>query len=140
MAYNNGFPMTYPQMYTQPTYQPQMTQMTQMQQNQSSGGIIWIQGESAAKSYLVAPNTTVVLFDSESQTIYLKSADATGLPSMRVLEYTIRDQKTREGVFGQPTGDFATKQEIDALRAEMEQIKARLKEGRHESAVRTDAE
>lgn len=137
MAYNGGFPMTYPQMYQQPSYQssyqPQITPQNQ------SGGIIWIQGESAAKSYLVAPNSTVVLFDSESQTIYLKSADATGLPSMRVLEYTIRDQKTREGVFGQPTGDFATKQEIDALRAEMEQIKARIKERRHEPAVRTDA-
>lgn len=137
MAYNGGFPMTYPQMYQQPSYQssyqPQITPQNQ------SGGIIWIQGESAAKSYLVAPNSTVVLFDSESQTIYLKSADATGLPSMRVLEYTIRDQKTREGVLGQPTGDFATKQEIDALRAEMEQIKARIKERRHEPAVRTDA-
>ena len=137
MAFNNGFPMTYPQMYPQSYNQPQMPQM---QQTPSNAGIIWIQGESAAKSYLVAPGATVVLFDSESQTIYLKSADATGLPSMRILDYTIRDQKTRDGVFGSGTGDFATKQEIDALRAEMEQIKARLKEGRHESTVRTDAE
>lgn len=72
MAYNNGFPMTYSQIYQQPTYQPQMPQ------NQPNSAMIWVQGESGAKSYLVAPNTTVVLFDSESQTIYLKSADATG--------------------------------------------------------------
>lgn len=134
MAFNNGFPMTYPQMYAQPYQQPQMPQ------NQGNNSMIWVQGESGAKSYLVAPNSTVVLFDSESQTIYLKSADATGLPSMRILDYTIRDQKTRDGVFGSGTGDFATKQEIDALRAEMEQIKARLKEGRHESTIRSDAE
>lgn len=134
MAFNNGFPMTYPQMYAQPYQQPQMPQ------NQGNNAMIWVQGESGAKSYLVAPNSTVVLFDSESQTIYLKSADATGLPSMRVLDYTIRDQKTRDGVFGSGTGDFATKQEIDALKAEMEQIKARLKEGRHESTIRSDAE
>lgn len=129
MAYSSGFPMTYPQMYQQPSYQPQMAQ------NQSGGGIIWIQGESAAKSYLVAPNTTVVLFDSESQTIYLKSADATGLPNMRVLDYTIRDQKARGGILGAPTEDFATKKEMDALRAEMEEIKARLKGGTNESAL-----
>lgn len=128
MAYNNGFPMTYQQMY-QPSYQPQMSQ------NQPNTGIIWIQGESAAKSYLVAPNTTVVLFDSESQTIYLKSADATGLPSMRVLDYTIRDQKAHSGVFSQPVGDYATKGEMDALRAELEQIKARLKGGLNEPTV-----
>lgn len=129
MAYNNGFPMSYPQMYAQPSYQPQMTQ------NQPNTGIIWIQGESAAKSYLVAPNSTVVLFDSESQTIYLKSADATGLPSMRVLDYTIRDQKAHNGVFSQPVADYATKGEMDALRAELEQIKVRLKGGRDESTV-----
>lgn len=129
MAFNNGFPMTYQQMYAQPTYQPQMPQ------NQANTGVIWVQGESGAKSYLVAPNTTVVLFDSESQSIYLKSADATGLPSMRILDYTIRDQKAHNGVFSKPVGDFATKDEMDALRAELEQIKARLKGGRNESAV-----
>lgn len=132
MAFNNGFPMSYAQMYAQPTYQPQMSQ------NQS--GIIWIQGESAAKSYLVAPNSTVVLFDSESQTIYLKSADPTGLPSMRVLDYTIRDQKAHNGVFSKPGEDFATKQEIDALRAELEQIKAHMKGGPNESAIQRNAE
>lgn len=129
MAFNNGFPMTYPQMYAQPTYQPQMPQ------NQGNNAMIWVQGESGAKSYLTAPNTTVVLFDSESQTIYLKSADATGLPSMRILDYTIRDQKAHNGVFSQPVEDFATKQEMDALRAELEQIKARMKGGRNESTV-----
>ena len=129
MAFNGGFPVTYPQMYAQPTYQPQMNQ------NQPNSSIIWIQGESAAKSYLVAPNSTVVLFDSESQTIYLKSADATGLPSMRILDYTIRDQQARGGALSQPVGDFATKSEIDALRAELEQIKARLKGAGNESTV-----
>ncbi len=129
MAFNNGFPMTYPQMYAQPSYQPQAAQ------NQGNTGIIWIQGESAAKSYLVAPNTTVVLFDSESQTIYLKSADATGLPSMRVLEYTIRDQKPSNGVFSQPAGDYVTRQEIDALRADLEKLKANMKGAVNESTV-----
>lgn len=129
MAYNSGYPITYPQMYAQPSYQPQAAQ------NQGNTGIIWIQGESAAKSYLVAPNTTVVLFDSESQTIYLKSADATGLPSMRVLEYTIRDQKPSNGVFSQPTGDYVTRQEIDALRAELEKLKANMKGAANESTV-----
>ena len=134
MAFNGGFPVTYPQMYAQQTYQPQMNQ------NQPNSSIIWIQGESAAKSYLVAPNSTVVLFDSESQTIYLKSADATGLPSMRVLDYTIRDQKAHNGVFAQPSGDYATKQEMDALRAELEQIKANMKGAANESTVQRHAE
>lgn len=130
MAFNSGFPMTYPQIYQQTPYQPQMAQ------NQSNGGIIWIQGESAAKSYLVAPNTTVVLFDSESQTIYLKSADATGLPSMRVLDYSIRDQGTHRGAFGAQVDNYATKQDIEALRAELDAMKASMKGGgSNESAL-----
>ena len=89
MAYNNGFPVTYPQMYYQPQYQPQIPQQPPAQQN---NGIIWVQGEAGAKSFLVAPNTTVQLWDSESQCIYLKSADASGMPSMKILDYTIRNQ------------------------------------------------
>lgn len=132
MAFNNGFPMTYPQMYAQPYQQPI--------QNQPASGIIWVQGESGAKSYLTAPNSTVVLFDSESQTIYLKSADAAGLPSLRVLDYTIRDQKPNSGVFAAKSENYATKQEIDALRAEIDKLKVRLKGGHDEPVVRTDAE
>ena len=80
--YNNGYPVNYSQYYQ---YQP--VQQTNTQQN----GIIWVSGEAGAKAYMVAPNNTVQLWDSESQTIYLKSADASGMPSMKVLDYTIRD-------------------------------------------------
>lgn len=128
MAYSGFYSSPY-QPYTQPTYQPQMPQ------NQVNTGVIWIQGEAAAKSYLTAPNTTVVLFDSESQTIYLKSADATGLPSMRILDYTIRDQKPQSGVFDKPAENYATRSEIDALRAEIKEIQARLKGADNESTV-----
>lgn len=82
MAYNNYNPYAN---YYQP-YQPPM-QQTQAQGNSP----IWVSGEAGAKAFLVAPNSTVALFDSESQTIYLKSADASGMPSMKVLDYTVRD-------------------------------------------------
>ena len=49
-------------MYNYP-YQPYL--------QQQNNGIIWIQGEAAAKSYLVAPGSTVPLWDSERQTILL---------------------------------------------------------------------
>ena len=88
MAYN-GFPATYQPMYApMPQYQMPQTQAPQQQQN---GSITWVSGEAGAKAYLVAPNTTVQLWDSEAQTIYLKSADASGMPTMKILDYTIRD-------------------------------------------------
>ena len=94
----NNFPVTYQNPYYQPlqlvNQQPQLVQQPQMmnqQPTQSNSSIIWVQGEAGAKSYLVAPKTTVQLWDSESQTIYLKSADASGMPSIKTLEYTIKN-------------------------------------------------
>ena len=105
MAYNYGFPATYQPVY--PVQQPVM----QTQQNQQ--GLIWVQGEQAAKSYLVAPNTTVQLWDSEEKVIYLKSADASGMPSMKILDYTIRgDANTQTAA---PAAEYATKDDLKAL-------------------------
>jgi hypothetical protein len=97
---NDYLRYNYPNSYyqNQQQFNPNQ-QYNQINQNQSSNGIIWVQGESGAKSYLVAPNCTVQLWDSESQTIYIKSADASGMPSIKILDYTIRDdqkQKTNE--------------------------------------------
>ena len=88
-------------------------------QNQSTGPI-WIQGEAAAKSYLVAPGTTVALWDSESQTIYLKSADASGMPSMRILDYTIRDMPTQHNPVSGT--EYATKADVEELRKQIAEL------------------
>lgn len=134
MAYTPLFSPNYMGNYQQLSYAPQQS----IYPNNSN--LIWVQGEAGAKSYLVAPNQTVQLWDSEAQVIYLKSADATGLPSMRILDYTIRDQKPQNGVFDKPVESYATKDEIDALRAEIEEIQARIKGARHESTVQRNAE
>ena len=70
--------------YNQAVNVPQM-QPTQPQVNQ---GLLWVSGEVGAKSYLVAPNSTVLLMDSDSSRFYLKSADNAGMPSLRIFEYS----------------------------------------------------
>lgn len=89
MAYNNYYPQNYPQSY--PQFYPQYTQSIQSQ-SQQNNGMIWVQGMAGAKSYLVAPNSTVQLWDSERNSIYIKSADASGMPSMKILDYKEREQ------------------------------------------------
>lgn len=118
MAFNNGFPIGYQpaQIY----YPPQQAQQPQPQQN---NGIIWVQGEAGAKSYLVAPNTTVQLWDSESQVIYLKSADASGMPSIKVLDYTIRDSAPKHSTPVGPQIDYATKEDVGALQGELNKLR-----------------
>lgn len=70
-------------------YQMMPTQMSGASQPpQTNQGLLWVQGEAGAKSYLVAPNTTVLLMDSDESVFYLKSADSTGMPSLRVFAYS----------------------------------------------------
>ena len=97
MAYNNGFPMNYQQQYMYPQQQqpyqqpmqpaPQAT--PQMSQNPS---MIWVQGEAGAKAFPLTPGNTISLWDSENPTIYIKSSDASGIPSMKVIDYVVREQ------------------------------------------------
>ena len=132
MAYNGGFPVTYPQYYQAYTHQQQAQPAQQ--------GIIWVSGEAGAKAYLVAPNTTVQLWDSEAQCIYLKSADASGMPSMKVLDYTIRESANK-GPSGaaqaqaREMSTYATKAEIEGILEQIAAIRAdvgKIKEAEHE--------
>lgn len=132
MAYNGYFPTSYQQYYPQPQY-------AQPNQQASQGGIIWVQGEAGAKSYMVAPGNTVQLWDSESQTIYLKSADASGMPSMRILDYQIRDNGPSGTILGAKS-DFATRGELQSVVEQINALKAQINDlgGRHESPVSAD--
>lgn len=117
MAYQ--FPLGYQNYYPQYNGYNQMQNQQQVQNN----NIIWVSGEAGAKSYLVAPNTTVQLWDSESQTIYLKSADSSGMPSMRIIDYTIRDN-TPQSVPVVSRSDFATKDDIILIQKQIDELKA----------------
>ncbi len=107
-----------------PVQVPQMQAYTPVQQN--NNGLIWVQGESGAKSYLVAPNTTVLLMDSESQRFYLKSSDASGMPlPLRIFEYTEKAQNAPQRAPSSQSIDlssFATKAELEAFKGEIEAL------------------
>ena len=129
MAYNNGFPMTYQNPYypTQSNVYPAQMNVNPSQPAQNNS-IIWVQGEAGAKSYLVAPNNTVQLWDSEAQTIYLKSADASGMPSMKILDYKIRSAESPQ-IASQAlvNGEYVTFAEFNSVKAELDRIKEELK-------------
>ena len=84
--YNNGFPVGY--QYYQPVI-PQAPQFQpQMQPNTGTNMITWIMCEEAAKAYLMGPNQTVFLMDSENPYFYIKKSDQNGMPiSFQIFEY-----------------------------------------------------
>lgn len=115
--------------YQQAVNVPQMQTAPQQQVNQ---GLLWVSGEVGAKSYLVAPNSTVLLMDSDAQRFYLKSADNAGMPSLRIFEYSevtnaptvsVNAPNLDENVLNDK---FVTREEYEGLKRQYESIMERL--------------
>lgn len=121
--------MAYPYQFY-PTY-PYMQNMQNMQtvQNapQQATELKWVQGISDAKAYPVAPGNTVSLWDSEASVIYVKSADNTGMPSMKILDYTVRkEDKPANQPILEAKHEYADKEYVDTLSAEIKAIQAEI--------------
>ena len=127
---NNPFPATYPQYY-QPTYHGAAVANQPVNPQPQNSGILWVQGEAGAKSYLVAPNMTVALWDSEDQKIYLKSADASGLPSIKTLDYTIRDAVSPSDANKSDTHNFISKDDLKSIQDDIEALRADVDKMKH---------
>lgn len=119
MAYPNYFPVGY--QTTQP-FQYQYPQPQPQPQPQQSNGIIWIQGEGAARSYLVSPNTSVVLFDSDDPMFYIKSADQSGMPTLRKFRFEEVTETAKSEPKAQTAPDlsgYITREEFENRIAEL---------------------
>ena len=142
MGYSNGSPIgyqqeypRYQQEYTRYQYYPSPMQMPVMQNTNANAnlnpnnGMIWVQGIGGAKSFLLAPNSSVALWDSEDPIIYLKSTDANGMPTMKIIDYTIRDEQRNHNQtpLAQLNDEqFATKEDFNMLRAEMDKFRNQI--------------
>ena len=137
----NGFAATYQPMYqpnwyyqpsqTTPVYsqrnwQQQNTAVPSYQQSQqpmNNSNIIWVQGEAGAKAQNVPNGCNMAFFDSENQCIYIKSVDASGKPSLTILDYKDRndsDQQEENSV------EYATKKQIDGLSEQFSSMSEKL--------------
>lgn len=123
--------MNYPyyQPYQMGYSQPVPDQLTMLRQNQyqqpmqqapqqGNNGINWCQGESGAKSYMVAPGNQVLLMDSEACSFYIKSTDASGMPlPLRIFDYTERAAAPRspQHQVNEHAVEYVTREEFNQL-------------------------
>ena len=112
--------------FNQQFQQPTTPHTTQPMAQQGNSGLIWVQGEAGAKSFLVAPGNTVMLMDSEGERFYLKSADASGMPMpLRIFDYKERinantsDFKAPTSDFSELDGKYITREEFEQRMASM---------------------
>lgn len=106
----------------QPMQQPQQFQP---QQNPPAPSIVWVQSEREALNYLVAPNSAVTLWDSNSPVVYLKQADASGKPSMKTYDLVERNSRPAPAPNG-PEKSYATMEQFEALSAKTNALEAKL--------------
>ena len=112
------------------SYMPQAPAQQPAQQT----GVNWVQGEAAARSWMVAPNSTVLLMDSESERFYLKSTDASGMPlPLRVFEYKERTGEAKQNPIDK--GSYVTREEFEAFRQELLYGKPEKRGGANEPTV-----
>ena len=111
--------------YQQPMAQPMQNAQMPMQ-GQPTNDFLWVLNENEATSYPVAPNNTVILWDKNLPTVYIKSVNAQGVPSMRVLDFTERTATAQKqpvsGLFGS-ANNFVTLDSFNALKGDVEALR-----------------
>ena len=116
------------QQFQQPMGQPM--QQAPMQ-TQPTNDFLWVLGQTEAEGYPVAPNNTVTLWDKNLPTIYIKSVNAQGVPSMRILDFTERTATAHRmpstPSFNSPD-NFVTLDSFNALKGDVEALRGKLDE------------
>ena len=127
--------------YQNPYYpQPMPDNLMQMRQQQmmqpapppvpqnpvATGGVQWVSSEQEARGYLIAPNSAVALWDSTAPTVYLKQADASGKPTLKIYDLVERTE-TASNASQKPGVEFVTREEFDRLAALVGEIKGKKK-------------
>jgi len=136
MAYNYYPQYFYPNSMQQSMNAPQQPATAP---GGASNGIIWVQGEAAAKAYPVALGQSVLLMDSESSTMYIKSTDQSGMPQpLRIFDYQERTTARSEAAVAKtPGAEYVTRQEFDEFRAD---VKRSIKGIRKPHAIEEEGE
>ena len=127
------------QQFQQPMTQPMQNAQMPMQ-TQPTNDFLWVLNENEATSYPVAPNNTVTLWDKNLPTIYIKSVNAQGVPSMRVLDFverTATNPTPPVGTAFNSPNNFVTIDSFNALKGDVEALRDKLYELKPKNTTKT---
>ncbi len=120
------------QMNIQQPQQMPMQSHTPFVQAQSSGDtMLWVLNENEASSFPVAPNNSVVLWDKNQKTFYIKTANAQGIPSMQIYDFTERTetpQNTPNKTLDDLGDKFVTLEQFEALQGKLKALESKFEE------------
>lgn len=125
MPYQNPY---FPQTTFQP-FQQQQTQTvqyptSQYQAQQPVHGFVYVTGLEGAKAYQMPPNSEMPLFDSTSENImFIKTTDGAGFPTIKVAYCSFEESQPQNDT------EYASIEELNALRSEIEDLRRAIYEG-----------
>lgn len=97
---------------------------------QEFSDLIWVLNETEAMSYPVAIGNKAVLWDKSNDTVYIKSVDTQGVPSLRIMDYKERNAperaKTVDNSGLPPSNGFVTLDAFNALQGIVDDLRGKL--------------
>lgn len=132
MAYNNGFPMNYPQYYYP---QQQMQQMPQQQAQQmpqqmpqqtqpqvQQGGFVPVNSENEARMYPVAPGNSVTFIDENSPYCYVKTMGFSQLDRPKFEKYRLVKEEDLPVVESEEKPEYLTKDALETVKTDFDSV------------------
>lgn len=125
--YNNPYASPYTSYYQQPyatQTQPSVYQNQQQQTPQQTYiPLTFVNGEVGAKAFIMQPNSTIYLQDSDSDKLFIKKSDIQGKSIMKkykLVELDENDQIIENKPQKDLMGNFISKEQFHALKEEFE--------------------
>ena len=99
-------------------YSPYQNQLNNLQnQFMPAPAIQYVNGRQSADGYMMQPNSSVILMDSEKDRFYLKKADASGACTLKAYDFVEAEEEEKP--------DYIS-------RSEFEELKKLIKENHYE--------
>lgn len=108
------FPSQFQNPYTALLGQNQYYNQQNYQQEQAQN-LIRVNGIDGAKTYQMPANSTVALFDSNEDIMYIKTTDGAGFPSIRTFNFVEIKQNEKSGA----SQDYISRQEFEEFKKEL---------------------
>ena len=112
--FQNSFQNPYAALMGQTMYN-QSQNNQQFFQPEPTQNLIRVNGINGAKAYQMPANSTVALFDSNNDVMYVKSTDGAGFPSIRTFSFT----ELKEDISTTENTDYISRQEFEEFKKEL---------------------
>lgn len=109
------FQNPYTSLMPQNQFYPQSMNNQQIIPQEQPQNLIRVNGIDGAKAYQMPANSTVSLFDSNEDIMYIKNTDGAGFPSIRMFRF----EEIKETTKSEEKQDYISREEFEEFKKEL---------------------